>query len=65
MVHWLRLHASTAGGVSSIPGLGSSACHVTQSPKKKTRVLLQLAFLHIFYDVHAMSMQQFMYIIYK
>ena len=27
VVQWLRLHASTAGDMSSIPGWGSSACH--------------------------------------
>ena len=35
-VQWLRLHASTAGGMGSIPGLGSDpVCHVVQTKKKK------------------------------
>lgn len=29
-VHWLRLHASTAGGVGSIPGQGTKILHVAQ-----------------------------------
>ena len=26
-VQWLRLHASIAGGIGSIPGQGTTACH--------------------------------------
>lgn len=33
MVHWLRVHGSTAGGVGLTPGGGSSTCH-TMQPKK-------------------------------
>ena len=35
LVQWLRLHASNAGGVSSVPGQGTkiSACHTAQPAK--------------------------------
>ena len=34
-VQWLGLHASTAGGTSSIPGWGVKTPHATWWPKKK------------------------------
>ena len=37
VVQWLRLCASTAEGVGSIPGWGSSTCHVVRPKKKKER----------------------------
>ena len=37
VVQWLRLWASTAGGMGLIPGLGSSAYYTVQSKKKKKR----------------------------
>ena len=37
-VQWLRLCASSAGGVGSIPGCGTKIPHVTQcGPNKKTK----------------------------
>ena len=35
MVPWLRLCASTMGGLGLIPGWGSSSWHVVQTKKKK------------------------------
>ena len=37
VVQWLRLCASNAGGMGSIPGWGSSACHVVWPKKKKKK----------------------------
>jgi len=34
-VQWLRLHASTAGGVGSIPGQGTKIPYASAWPKKK------------------------------
>ena len=34
---WLRLHASTAGGVGSIPGWGTKIPHVMQHGQNKTK----------------------------
>ena len=34
---WLRLHASTAGGVGLIPGCGTKIPHATQHGKKKKK----------------------------
>ena len=34
---WLRCHASTAGGIGSIPGQGTKIPHATQSSQKKKR----------------------------
>ena len=44
-VQWLRLCASTAGGVGSIPGQGTKIPHASlpgQKIKKKTKTLLEL-----------------------
>ena len=30
-VHWLRLHASEAGGAGSVPGWGTEIDHITQN----------------------------------
>ena len=38
MVQWLRFHASNAGCMGSIPGQGSSTCHVTKKYKINNRV---------------------------
>ena len=35
VVQWLRLHASKAGDVGSIPGCGIKIPHDTVQPKKK------------------------------
>ena len=35
MVHWLGLHASTAGGTASIPGWGTKIPHAARCGKKK------------------------------
>ena len=40
MVQWLRLHASNAGDVGSIPGQGSSTCHVAK--KYKIKIIAEL-----------------------
>ena len=37
MVQWLRLHASKAGGVGSIPGWRSSTYQAMQPKEKKNR----------------------------
>ena len=37
MVQWLRLHASIAGGVSSVPGWGTKILHAMQCGQKKTK----------------------------
>ena len=37
MVQWLRLHASIAGGIGSIPGWGTKILHAAQWPKKKKK----------------------------
>ena len=37
MVQWLRPRASTAGGMGSIPGQGTSACCVVWPKKKKLK----------------------------
>ena len=34
---WLRCHASTAGGIGSIPGQGTKIPHATQSSQKKKK----------------------------
>ena len=41
VVQWLRLQASTAGGMGSIPGWGTKILHAMQyaRPPKKRRVL--------------------------
>ena len=36
VVQWLRLHASTAGGTGSIPGLGTKTLHTAWYDKKKS-----------------------------
>ena len=36
-IQWLRLRASTAGAMGSVPGWGSSACCIVQPKKKKER----------------------------
>ena len=38
MVQWLRFHASTAGGVGSTLGWGSSTCHMVR-PEKKRKIM--------------------------
>ena len=37
VVQWLRLHVSTAGGVDSIPSLGTKIPHATQHGQKKKK----------------------------
>ena len=37
VVQWLRLHASTAGGVGSIPGQGTKILHTVQHGQKKKK----------------------------
>ena len=37
VVQWLRLHASTAGGMGSIPGWGTKMLHALQCGKKKKK----------------------------
>ena len=37
VVQWLRLHASTAGGMGSIPSWGSQIPHATWRGKKKKK----------------------------
>ena len=34
VVHWLRLHASTAGDTGLIPSQEHSTCHVVEKKKK-------------------------------
>ena len=44
-VQWLRFHASTAGGVGSIPGLGTKipyAAWPTPHPQKNPKTIYQL-----------------------
>ena len=36
-VQWLRLQASTAGGMGSVPGLGTKIPHAVQSGQKKKK----------------------------
>ena len=36
-VHWLALHASTAGDTSSIPGLGTKIAQASQHGQKKKK----------------------------
>ena len=46
MVQWLRLHASSAGGVHSIPGQGTEIPHAAQrSQKKKKRKKLYRSYV--------------------
>ena len=40
-VHWLRLHASTAGGVGSIPGQGTKIPHVAQCSQNNIKQLAE------------------------
>ena len=42
MVQWLRLHAPTAGGASSIPGERTKILHILQYGKKKKKKKEQL-----------------------
>ena len=35
-VQWLKLHASTVGGLSSIPGKGTKILHAVQFSQNKT-----------------------------
>ena len=37
MVQWLRVHASTAGGMGSIPGQGTKILHAAQCEKKRKK----------------------------
>ena len=37
MVQWLRLHASTAGGMGSIPGQGTKIPHALRHGQKKKK----------------------------
>ena len=37
VVQWLRLHASTAGGVGSTPGQGTKILHTVQHGQKKKK----------------------------
>ena len=37
VAQWLRIHASTAGGVGSIPGWGTKIPHVMQHGQNKTK----------------------------
>ena len=46
MVQCLRLQASTAGSMSSIPGLGTKISHAMQPNKKATQVGYLWATLH-------------------
>ena len=41
-VHWLRLHASTAGGMGSIPGWGTKIPHATRKTWPKKKILKNL-----------------------
>ena len=41
MVKWLRLHASTAGGVSSIPGQGTKIPQAMQCGQEINNVTLK------------------------
>ena len=43
MVQWVRLHASNAGGMGSIPGQRSSTCHVAK--KYKMKIITELIHL--------------------
>ena len=42
MVQWLRLCASTAGDVSSIPGQGSSTCRGSMAKKREKEMALKV-----------------------
>ena len=37
VVQWLRLHASNAGGMGSIPGWGTKIPHAMECGKKNTK----------------------------
>lgn len=37
VIHWLRLHASKAGGAGSIPDQGTEVPHATQCGKKRKK----------------------------
>ena len=37
VVQWLRLHASNAGGMGSIPGQGTKIPHASRPKKKKLK----------------------------
>ena len=39
-VQWLRLHTSTAGGMGSIPGLGTKNPYATKGGQKKKLVVI-------------------------
>ena len=39
LVQWLRLLASTAGGMGLIPGQGTEILHVLQQKKKKKKAI--------------------------
>ena len=39
LVQWLRLLASTAGGMGLIPGQGTKIPHILQQKKKKKKVI--------------------------
>ena len=62
VVQWLRLHAATAGGMSSIPGLGTkiprATCHSTKKKKKKA---ITLQYNHIILSVSLMSITLLIY----
>ena len=47
VVQWLRLCASTAGGMGSIPGKGSSTCHSHKRKKKKTMITKKFFTTHV------------------
>ena len=64
MVQWLRLCASNAGDTGSIPGQGSSACHVVW-PKKKNRKRNKIAYLYPSQHLHSIlkNVEVYMYIL--
>ena len=35
VVHWLRLHTNTAGGMGSIPGQGTKILYATECSQKE------------------------------
>ena len=37
VIQWLRLHASSAGGASLIPGQGTKISHAVQPPSSQKR----------------------------
>ena len=52
MVQWLRLHASSAGDMSSMPGWGTKIPHATW-PGQKKKILLMNNMENYLYSSHS------------